>query len=766
MFLDMSFCVLFSIVAVGEVPPPALALTGCDRGNVMGVPPQPDFPPDCVKALAECRGDLLASEMLARGEPSFESLARVGYSFPGTASLGLPLAQEEAGVLWNGTIIVPGRTADGRRVPRLFVPLLGTPLLPWGGDVPVRRKLVTEGPLRVVVERTSGSIHARETTLVAPGGDPNGCLHVRFRFENRSETAQSIHFALATLIREFGPFPWEGKGDKLTICPEKPALDPGTGVAAVGSHAIVRGPRHLKFSTDGRQSTIHCDHVIAPGESRVLDFTVPLGDVSPDQLVKTSDFDAAFDRAGEVWAKVFGQATSLSLPEPRLQRLYRSALAQLLIAADGDIIPYGSFPGVYDREVLGLEETWEMEALASFGFGAEAVNLLRGTYFTPRHLNKRTKHHQYRNGLTAQVAWRIYELTRDRNLSALALEVLLPLAEWTRQSRRCSGDGTEPGAPLHAGLLPKHLYGGDLQQPCHALYSNFTCWRGLRDTALFLADRGRKQESQDLLAEAAAYRKRILEVCDRIAKREADPPFLPFRLEESAAVPTSGEYYQLFGPLVLETGCLPRGGPLQKLVVEAIEKGPRLVARQARFGEPLGLDAHYTRGLMAEWLRAGRRKDFLMGFYCQQALACDRDVFSCPEVMPIFFTAKDRRDEELRRLSGARRTDPCAAGPATFLLHLRDALILEERDDDDLHTGRLIVAAGIPQAWLRPGAVIAAGPIATAYGPVTFSLECSAGEKGRLAIDLSHKNRPREVVLRLPGRPDQQILKSRTDFKY
>jgi hypothetical protein len=200
--------------------------------------------------------------------------------------------------------------------------------------------------------------------------------------------------------------------------------------------------------------------------------------------------------------------------------------------------------------------------------------------------------------------------------------------------------------------------------------------------------------------------------------------------------------------------------------MEAIEKGPRLVARQARFGKPLGLDAHYTRGLMAEWLRAGRRTDFLLGFYCQQALACDRDVFSCPEVMPIFFTTKDRRDEELRRLSGARRTDPCAAGPATFLLNLREMLILEERDDDDMLTGRLIIAAGIPKAWIRPGAVIAAGPIATAYGPVTFSLECSAGEKGWLAIDLKGKNPPREVVLRLPGQPDRQILKSPTEFRY
>ncbi|MEW6072199.1 MAG: discoidin domain-containing protein [Planctomycetota bacterium] len=722
----------------------------------LGVPVQPELPPARVTAIAQHAGDLLAAEMLPAGEPSFEALAGIAYSLPGTAALGLPFATEEAGVLWNGTILVPGRTADGRRLPRLFTPLHGDLLLPWGVESAVHRRLM-EGPVRVEVEAPLGALEARETAFVAPGAGTDGDLHLRFEIGNRTDAPHELRFAIATVIRARGRAPWEGTEDDVDLAAEVPRHDEATGVLASGGHAIARTRGPFALEANGEESLLVCERSLAPHESIALDLVVPLGDASVEALAAAPDHASAVESAGALWSGILARAAGIELPEPRLGFLYRASLAGLLIAADGDVLPYGAFPGIYDGEVFGVEEAWEMEALASFGFGVEAMKLLRGTYLRPEHLDKRSKHHQYRNGLTPALAWRIYELTRDPALREDSLAVALPLAEWTRARRRESGEGTEAGAPLHAGLLPEHFYGGDLEEPCHALYGNLACWRGLRDTALLLAEAGRAGESAALLAEAAAYRERILEVCAAIAKRDADPPFLPFRLEEERDTPSSGEYYQLFGPLVLETGCLPREGALQRLVIEAIEKGPRLVARQARFGAPLGLDAHYTRGLMAEWLRAGRRADFLLGFYAQQAFAMDRDVASAPEVTPIFFTAAQRREEELRRLTGAYGSDPCAAGPATFLLYLRDMLVLEERDADDLPTGRLILGAGVPAAWLRPGARIAAGPIATAHGPIRFSLAVAADGRGRLRIEGDAARRPRELVLRFPGRAERTV---------
>lgn len=714
-----------------------------------------EIPPERVREIAAYKGDLLAEEILARGEPTFEDLARIAYSFPGTAVLGLPRAREEAGILWNGTIVVPGRSPDGRRVLRLVVPLLGDSLAPWGVEAQVRRRLATDPPLRVEVEASLGGLAAREVALVAGGSTAEGDLHARFAVENASGAPQRVRFGIATWIREFGRPPWEPEESAVPFIAEEARRADATGVLSAGGRAILRARGPLAFATNGTQSTLTFEGEIAPGDRIEIDIAIPLGEASPEALAAAPEFSAARESARGLWSDVFGRAARLKVPEARLEDLYRASIAQLLLAADGDVIPYGMFPSVYDGEVFGVEEIWEMEALASFGFGREAVELLRGTYFRPAHLDKRSKHHQYRNGLTASVSWRLFELTRDEKLLAEAPGVLLPLAAWTREKRRTAGDGSEPGAPLHAGLLPRHLYGGDIEEPCHSLYGNFSCWRGLRDTGLILAEAGRLEESKEILAEAAAYRARILEVCSAIAKRSADPPFLPFRLEETADEPSSKEYYQLFGPLVLETGCLPRGGELAGLVIGAIEKGSRLIARQARFGEPLGLDAHYTRGLLAEWLRAGRRRDFLLGFYAQQAFAFDREVFTAPEVMPIFFSRAARRAEELRRLNGVRRSDPCAAGPATFLLSLRDMLVLEERDADDLLTGRLVIGAGIPSAWLREGSLVRAGPIATAFGPIAVSIEVGPGGHGRAIVEAPGHNRLRAVVLRLPERDER-----------
>ncbi|MBN1420760.1 MAG: hypothetical protein JXP34_18460 [Planctomycetes bacterium] len=725
------------------------------RETVLGVPEQRELPAERIRAIAAYDGDLLGEEILARGEPSFGDVSRIAYSFPGTAALGLPRAKEEAGILWNGTIVVPGRASDGRRVPRLIAPLLGEPLVPWGVERSVRRKLATDPPLRVTVEASFDSLAAREVAFVAPGSTTDGDLHVRFAIENPSGASERVRFGIATVIREFGRAPWEPEDPAVPLLAEDPRLAQGTGIVSAGGRAILRVRGTVGFVANGTESVLSCEREIAAGERVEIDVAIPLGEAGPEALAAAPTFDEALARARDVWSDVFVRAARMDLPESRIEGLYRASLAQLLIAADGDVIPYGMFPSIYDREVLGVEEIWEMEALASFGFGREAIDLIRGTYFTAGHLNKRTKHHQYRNGLTASSAWRLFEITRDERLLADAPDVLLPLSAWTREKRRTAGDGSAPGAPLRAGLLPRHLYGGDIEEPCHSLYGNFTCWRGLRDTGLLLAEAERRDEAKDLLEEAAAYRARILDVCAAIARRDADPPFLPFRLEETADEPTSKEYYQLFGPLALETGCLPRGGDLANLVIGAIEKGPRLIARQARFGEPAGLDALYTRGLSVEWLRGERRRDFLLGFYAQQAFAFDRDVLTSPEVMPIFFTRTQRREEELRRLDGRRRTDPCAAGPATFLLSLRDMLVLEERDEDDLPTGRLIIGAGIPSAWLRDGARILAGPIATAFGPVTISIEVGRGAHGRTAVEIPAGRGPRAIVLRLPGREDR-----------
>ena len=67
-------------------------------------------------------------------------------------------------------------------------------------------------------------------------------------------------------------------------------------------------------------------------------------------------------------------------------RLWRALhLHNRLFVRDG-VMRYGLFPGVYDGGLFGVEEGWNIVALAQFGHADEAAVALRKTFFDPQFL--------------------------------------------------------------------------------------------------------------------------------------------------------------------------------------------------------------------------------------------------------------------------------------------------------------------------------------------------------------------------------------------
>ena len=63
-----------------------------------------------------------------------------------------------------------------------------------------------------------------------------------------------------------------------------------------------------------------------------------------------------------------------------------------------------------------------------------------------------------------------------------------------------------------------------------------------------------------------------------------------------------------------------------------------------------------------------------------------------------------------------------------MLHYLRYLLVVEERDDDDLLTGRLLVGAGAPPAWFAPGQSFGATGLPTALGLLTLRCQTDAAK--------------------------------------
>lgn len=263
----------------------------------------------------------------------------------------------------------------------------------------------------------------------------------------------------------------------------------------------------------------------------------------------------------------------------------------------------------------------------------------------------------------------------------------------------------------------------------------------MRDTGLALKELGDETAGDRLLTGAAEYRQRILWVCDQIYRREARVSFLPFSVYDRGEEPGSGNYYQLFAPLMLDTGVLPRRGQEYHWVTEYLEKTGRLFAGQGRFGALLGLDAHYTLGYVRGLLLESKGDEFLAAVACHLAMSMDPDVYSMPEVTHFYGTARQRRQDELSALTDwyfapfPRSTewwtfaDPSTAGPGVVLQYLRNMLVCEELNPDDLPTGNLWVCPGIPREWLAGQEPIAAEGMPTFFGPVSFRIEPQPEER-------------------------------------
>jgi len=129
----------------------------------------------------------------------------------------------------------------------------------------------------------------------------------------------------------------------------------------------------------------------------------------------------------------------------------------------------------------------------------------------------------------------------------------------------------------------------------------------------------------------------------------------------------------------------------------------------------------------------------LLGFWSFMAYGMTRDTYS-----PVEVTLHKTGDNHYT----LPHTYSC-----TQQLRLLRYMLLREEDRD------LVLAQGIPSAWLQPAKRIAVTAAPTRFGPVTFSIHAESSDRAVVRLDPPTRNLAREIRIHLRHPDDRKIGK-------
>ncbi len=643
----------------------------------------------------EKTGDRLATQLLASAtEPTIAAIHRLALPFRGGALLGQvdgpPVSQS-----WDGGLILRqwGDGGTDRALYRIATDWLGPAL-----QISEQRLL-------------SGYLPIAEVELVGP--QQKRMLQRAFVDD---EQCLRIRYTLSGLLDSQLP------SDEVWQC----GLSSSENDKKAKAQRIERIPGQITDPTLRLKRSTGSRALRRTDDGWQLEVTIPLADHSP-----LHSFEEAQQSVESACEAYLSSGATLSLPDPQLNRLWKALLLHNRLFVKDGVMRYGLFPGVYDGGVFGVEEGWNIVALAQFGHQKEAEQALIQTFFDPQFLAKEGQHHQYRNGLAITYAADVFSLAGNVSLMEKLWPQIAESAEWIAASFRSTQQLIDGERPVHFGLMPRHTYGGDLTTPAYSLYGSSTCWRGLRDAGR-LAQVAKDPRAEAWLAQAAEARRNLHLAAERSYRHDGTPPYLPFRTDEITKTPSAGDYHQLFASLILETALFGWHGRFSHEITDYLEQTGRQTIQVARFDEwfgRLGVDAEYSRGTQ---LCALHRRDFArfyLGLLGQVALSCDPWTMVSPETAIVLFSDEEWHDrlQALRQQPCRFDSDPCSAGTAVMLQYLRLLVVSEERDEDDLPTGTVLIGAAMPPSYFAPGQQFSAQRLPTIFG--TVSLHCISTER-------------------------------------
>lgn len=727
-------------------------------------------------------------------EPSYESVSahilspimRAPVGFRSKQSLGKVRETAESAVSWEGTVLTPwphglgGAAFRGRTSLNWFVGFAfgSKPRLQGIPSRAIRRHLI-DGYLPGIefIHYHEGLVYRQTVFACEVGGKGlQGKIAnwMRVEVENPGKEKRKTQVKVVTgchLGYPNRPVPVASRYD-------------GTQRWLMEAHGNSRLLWHSEGGVfqDGLEKIVTYELILKPGERRVIEVRQPLfacGEAD-GKRVEEMEFNEALAHFRRNWNEVLETGMRIETPEERVNRVYRASLTQVMLGDHGGEPAYGLWPSHYYRALWGLDSSLNPRALAEYGYPEIArcefdhclipMYRLRWTHIKDFNLASTLGDHGWLPHYVIQVG----RVMRDRDWLRRMTPFLRECAEWTRAERRKMLNATGP----HRGLIPKHVYGGDIKDPAYSFMQMAPLWRGLRDTGYILPELGDRENGEIYLKEAAEFKDLLLRLMRKSRLTCQKPSTVSTVLYWPMPYEFSPTHYQAYLPILLETDIVP--------VEEAEEYADWLVADGRTFcgvqriwtGMALDrsrqqreysacVESVYGLGYQWTYLKRDRIVDFLLGFYGSMAVNMDRDVFTAGESNELGVAEDDRMiyskmTHNRRDNNWMGASDPCTSPPAVFLIMLRQMLVMEEDDAEGCDTGVLWLNRAAPRRWFEDGQRIAVERAPLKNGQISFQVISQAKRSMICAkIDGSKLAGVREIRLRL-RHPANRRLKTVT----
>jgi hypothetical protein len=500
------------------------------------------------------------------------------------------------------------------------------------------------------------------------------------------------------------------------------------GLRREGNRLVRGGRTYLVFGAGGRWRGGSLVFLHGPAYAAWLDRPGP----SRPFVLDAGRYAQARAAVAAYWSRRLAEGASLVVPEARVMNAQRALLVQNLELAWRYSIgnPYEEFS--FPESLDGAQ------VMAELGFGGVSRSILRAS------LTRRpTPYPSWKMGeklLGAAVYVRLFD---DR---AFLGDVSPTLAGYVTALAGKLG---------HGGLLASERFSSDIADSVQGFHAQAVAWEGLTSIAAVwaltghpgLAARARGLASRLGAGLRAAVRASELRLPDGSL-------FLPMRLNagerayDTLTESHEGSYWNLVAPYALASGLFPAASPeadgaLRYLLLH----GSRLLGLvraggYALYGpgaQPMTSGTDQVYGLnAARFLAAeGEPDELVLSLYGQLAAGMTPNTFVAGEGATVAPLAGQR--------FRAMYLPPNSVSNDAFLETLRLMLVQETR-------AGLRLAFATPRGWLGPGHRIEAGDVPTRFGPLSYSLEVSAGGV-RVHVDLPARARTAAVQLRLrlPG---------------
>lgn len=441
---------------------------------------------------------------------------------------------------------------------------------------------------------------------------------------------------------------------------------------------------------------------------------------------QTAELTASVDLAGDTtstpllptgkttsWPEVTRNTCTMCVPDKRFQQLYDAAVRTLILLS-----PQDAYPGPFTYKRFWFRDAaYLMHTMLCLGL-TQQVRQGLSRFQDRQSLRGYFQSQQGEWDSNGQVLWLLdrYEQLTGQSLSTSWPKAIRKAVRWIQRKRLHDTDDA-----LHEGLLPAGFSAEHLGNNDYYYWDDYWSVAGLHAAARIFDRRNLQSDAAGARDEANSLTHAIEESLSRSQPRR-----------QTCAIPASPHRRMDAGAI----GSLVAGYPLQLLEKD----NPRLLAtadwlhenclvHNAFFQQMIhsGLNAYLTLHLAQVYLRAGRSEYWPL---IQAVANLASPTGQWPEAV------------HPKTLGGCMGDGQHAWAAADWIMAMRHLFIREEHDT-------LIIAPGIPAAWLMEGDPLHFGPTLTRFGPVSVTITTTK-ENIDIHWDGNWRKQPTAIEVALP----------------